>query len=413
MKSLTLTIALIALTFSLQAQLLTRGTEPGEIYLSRTWYLNSQNQYVWFVLRSIDNGKSLSLQYSSTEMPGEYSALYIVGDAEPGVLYGMSVYEQKLYVSHNYAKTWTFVENISLDGGYVAGCVPGTVYKTWHNSPMSRWELLVSSDFGSNFTILSLNHAGKLEIGTEANELYRLHGIRSPNDKYKITYCNTPDLNFQLQSELDTSIAGYRFNYGQDTKIIRGAVAGELYLVGWHKPYNDATNQLYYYKIYYSNDYAQTFQFKHKSDDYYRGSFPFTAGREPGSFYVMRCNVIDYPYYHLQIEIDYSSDYGETFVTYFHDLDSTYIFTNINLPEKNSNIAVFPNPFNETVTFSLPSIVNKGTITIFNNNGKVVFETDIQSQEPVVNLSHLPTGVYFYKIQLKEQFLYSGKVVKY
>ena len=65
---------------------------------------------------------------------------------------------------------------------------------------------------------------------------------------------------------------------------------------------------------------------------------------------------------------------------------------------------MFPNPFNETVTFSLPSIVNKGTITIFNNNGKVVFETDIQSQEPVVNLSHLPTGVYFYKIQLKSNF---------
>ena len=27
---------------------------------------------------------------------------------------------------------------------------------------------------------------------------------------------------------------------------------------------------------------------------------------------------------------------------------------------------VFPNPFNETVTFSLPATVDNGTITIFN-----------------------------------------------
>ena len=404
MKNLTLTIALIALAFSLQAQYITRGTEPGEFYLSYYWHVNAQDQMVWAIYRSVDNGESLSLQYSYAEMLGQFIGMEIVSDAKPGVLYGINL-RKKLYISHDYAKTWTFVENTGQNGKYFAGSMSGIVYKIRYNVSTDKQELFVSSDFGNSFTMLSSSFKGYLEIGTENNELYSFRGTGTGD--CTLYFSNSADLNFQFQSVLDTSIAGY-FISGYYTEITRGSNMGELYLVSWHSPVH--------YRIFYSSNYGQTFDLKYQSEycNFELWSFLFTAGREPGSFYVVRSMSPHVtPNNHTIAYIDYSSDYGETFTTYFHYLDSSYVFTNINLPVKNSNVSVFPNPFNETVTFSLPATVDNGTITIFNGSGKVVFETNFQLQEPVVNLSHLPTGVYFYKINSKEKFLYSGKVVKY
>ena len=404
MKTKTFTVALVAYAFFAQAQLITRGTEPGEIYLSRNWYLNAQNQMVSAVFRSIDNGQNLSLQYSSTEMPEQSTRLDIVSGASPGVLYGTNAY--KLYISHDYAKTWQFVENTRLDGRYVSGVIIGQVYKTWTNEPLNRQELLLSVDFGANFYLLNDGFDGRLEIGTENNELYTLHGIYHLHEKYKLFHSNNAGLDFNLQIEIDTSVGGYSIS-GQNTIISRGAVAGELYLVSWHTPAH--------YKIYYSNDYGQTFEFKYQSEycNLYWWGFHFTAGREPGSFYVMRNTGTDSPYFHAQIYIDYSSDYGETFTTYFHDLDSSYVFADINLLEGHNNITVFPNPFSQNVTLSLPPTVHYGTVIILNSIGQIVFQTKYQSQEPTLNLSHLPTGIYFYKIHSKDHRSFSGKVVKY
>jgi hypothetical protein len=312
---------------------------------------------------------------------------------------------KKLYISHDYAKTWTFVENTGQNGKYFAGSMSGIVYKIRYNVSTDKQELFVSSDFGNSFTMLSSSFKGYLEIGTENNELYSFRGTGTGD--CTLYFSNSADLNFQFQSVLDTSIAGY-FISGYYTEITRGSNMGELYLVSWHSPVH--------YRIFYSSNYGQTFDLKYQSEycNFELWSFLFTAGREPGSFYVVRSMSPHVtPNNHTIAYIDYSSDYGETFTTYFHYLDSSYVFTNVNLPEKNSNVSVFPNPFNETVTFSLPATVDNGTITIFNGSGKVVFETNFQLQEPVVNLSHLPTGVYFYKINSKDKFLYSGKVVKY
>jgi hypothetical protein len=328
----------------------------------------------------------------------------IVSDAKPGVLYGINL-RKKLYISHDYAKTWTFVENTGQNGKYFAGSMSGIVYKIRYNVSTDKQELFVSSDFGNSFTMLSSSFKGYLEIGTENNELYSFRGTGTGD--CTLYFSNSADLNFQFQSVLDTSIAGY-FISGYYTEITRGSNMGELYLVSWHSPVH--------YRIFYSSNYGQTFDLKYQSEycNFELWSFLFTAGREPGSFYVVRSMSPHVtPNNHTIAYIDYSSDYGETFTTYFHYLDSSYVFTNVNLPEKNSNVSVFPNPFNETVTFSLPATVDNGTITIFNGSGKVVFETNIQLQEPVVNLSHLPTGVYFYKINSKDKFLYSGKVAKY
>ena len=356
------------------------------------------------VFRSLDNGQNLSLQYSSTVMPEQSTRLDIVSDATRGVLYGTNAY--KLYISHDYAKTWQFVENYNANiGNYAAGSSNGKIYKVLTNENMFRVELFASNDFGNNFNLINNNIKGVCEVGTNPNEVYLRHLPSNLSDSMDIFLSINSGQSFDLMCKLDTTIAGYSLS-GQKAKISRGAVAGELYLVSWHTPAH--------YKIYYSNDHGQTFEFKYQSEycNLYYWGFHFTAGREPGSFYVMRNTGTDSPYFHAQIYIDYSSDYGETFTTFFHDLDSSYVFADINLPEEHNNITVFPNPFSQNVTFSLPSIVNNGTITILNGIGKLVFETSFQSAEPIVNLSHLPTGIYFYKVNSKNHLSFSGKVVK-
>ena len=400
MKNLTLTIALIALAFSLQAQYITRGTEPGEFYLSYYWHVNAQDQMVWAIYRSVDNGESLSLQYSSTTFPEQYYyGLSIVSDATPGVFYATT--NKKLYISHDYAKTWTFVENTGLDGRYSAGCIEGEIYK-YHN--LGGRKFYRSTNYGRDFVLVNSSVLGFPEVGTNSGEINLLIGS-NPAYQFRIFRSVDYGVNFDTLFINDTVVGFINNPY---PVLTRGSSLGELYLVSWHKPTH--------YKIFYSDDYGQTFDLKYQSEycNFELWSFLFTAGREPGSFYVVRSMSPHVtPNNHTIAYIDYSSDYGETFTTYFHYLDSSYVFTNINLPVKNSNVSVFPNPFNETVTFSLPATVDNGTITIFNGSGKVVFETNFQLQEPVVNLSHLPTGVYFYKINSKEKFLYSGKVVKY
>jgi hypothetical protein len=101
--------------------------------------------------------------------------------------------------------------------------------------------------------------------------------------------------------------------------LSRGADPGELYLVTWHLPCN--------YHIYFSSDYGQTFQLKYQSDecDFYYWGYSFSAGREPGSFYVSRGtgNDNDNPT-HTHQYIDYSTDYGKSFTTFFHDTHSGY-----------------------------------------------------------------------------------------
>lgn len=74
----------------------------------------------------------------------------------------------------------------------------------------------------------------------------------------------------------------------------------------------------------------------------------YTAGREPVSFYVMRTRVSESGD-HIWLYIDYSSDYGQTFTTWFHDLDSLYTSVqSIKKPEP--QLIAYPNPFNTSTT---------------------------------------------------------------
>ncbi|MBI9038936.1 MAG: hypothetical protein JEY97_12450 [Bacteroidales bacterium] len=65
------------------------------------------------------------------------------------------------------------------------------------------------------------------------------------------------------------------------------------------------------------NGYTWTEKFESEYINLLSWGVQYTAGRQPGSFYVNR-STINPAGNHLWVYIDYCSDYGETFTTYFH-----------------------------------------------------------------------------------------------
>lgn len=86
-----------------------------------------------------------------------------------------------------------------------------------------------------------------------------------------------------------------------------------MYIVSW---WPDPIGGIF--KISHSIDTGNTFTHKYTSEPiniYYWG-VGYTAGRAPGSFYIIR-KTFDDTFTYVHLFIDYSSDYGETFTTFF------------------------------------------------------------------------------------------------
>ena len=72
--------------------------------------------------------------------------------------------------------------------------------------------------------------------------------------------------------------------------------------------------------------------------------------------------------------------------------------------EKNKNsVLLFPNPTNDNVTLSLPSLESKITVKIFDCNGKLVLiQNENKTQEISVNVQSLQSGFYTIKIETEK-----------
>jgi hypothetical protein len=119
--------------------------------------------------------------------------------------------------------------------------------------------------------------------------------------------------------------------------------------------------------------------------------------------------------------VDYYRDYGETLVaTYCHDLTKDYENVGIEqLKNKNYEFRVYPNPTSGELFISGTGYGVRGTdIEIFDVFGRNVvgancIRTDIktdgrpENNEMVIDISHLPNGIYFIQIQTE-----TDKIVK-
>jgi photosystem II stability/assembly factor-like uncharacterized protein len=84
-------------------------------------------------------------------------------------------------------------------------------------------------------------------------------------------------------------------------------------------------------------------------------------------------------------------------------LNENFIFSEI--------LKIYPNPSKDKITISSPSITKDTKLSIFNVNGEKVIERLLTDNETQLDISTLPRGVYFVKVQ-NETMVGVGKMVK-
>ncbi len=385
------------------AQQITRGAQEGELYISTFWYLDIYNYYEHnAIFRSVDNGATITLQYenNTASPPEEMEIGQVLGDATPGALYNIGINE--LWLSLDYGENWEYREDFSY-ANYASGFADGEIFRR------SDYNLYRSDNYGNTFELIVESLSEPLsDVGNQNGQLYGFTG--SAGIGYKLYYSQDFGNNFTML--LVDSLVAFWTPSGQFPRICRGAEPGELYLTSWW-PWPDL-----HYKIYHSVDTGYTWTEKYESEtiEIYYWFVAYSAGREPGSFYVMRSRLNPYGGEHIWLYIDYSSDYGETFTTYFHDLDSTItsVVPKLYTEHKLSN---YPNPFTNTtnIQFSLPKNANNPVLNIYDIYGKVIRQYNIADK----NIQQwdgrdkkgrkVSAGIYLYNINYGK---YSSKFKK-
>ncbi len=86
--------------------------------------------------------------------------------------------------------------------------------------------------------------------------------------------------------------------------------------------------------------------------------------------------------------------------------------TGINESEAIQNtITIFPNPVKDRITLSSPFVTNNIQFSVFNVSGEKVIERQLTDNETQLDISALPQGVYFVRVQ-DEKMVEVGKMVK-
>jgi hypothetical protein len=76
-----------------------------------------------------------------------------------------------------------------------------------------------------------------------------------------------------------------------------------------------------------------------------------------------------------------------------------------------NGITIIPNPSNDKITISQPLLTGIAQLSIFNVSGEKVIERQLTNNETQINISALPRGVYFVRLQ-NEKMVEVGKMVK-
>ena len=384
-------LGLWILTFNSYSQI-TRGAQPAEIYISTDWYIDNFGDIHYGIFHSTDNGENITLKYENIEVPppDEMQVGTVLGDATPGALYNYGLNE--LWVSFDFGENWEYNETYGSSGMFASGCINGEIYKCCVNPQGSIWR---SIDYGNAFVEVTQDAKYVLEAGVIEGNLYGMDG--NAGICYNLHFSTNYGEEF-ITIPIDSAVAFWSIG-GYYPQISRGTEPGEIYLVSWWLDYH--------YKIFHSIDTGYTWTEKYESDyiNQYFWEVQYTAGRQPGSFYVMR-STVDPTFNHALLYIDYSNDYGETFITYFHDLDS--LFTSI-IPIKKSDyrLSAFPNPFSEntTIVFELPDNCKNPILYILNINGKTIRQYNITGKKSQQwdgrdgNGNRVSDGAYFYNIK--------------
>jgi hypothetical protein len=379
------------------------GADSGEIYITCYWYDSYPSGPYGGLFRSTDHGQTLSVQYKDNWL---FGILYcdIYGDSLLGTLFGL----YGLSVSHDYGLTWELHENPTmyyLEGG--GGSVSGEVYLAGYDSANIR-VLYHCTNFGDSLYLMNttLDSLFRIEAGSLPGELFALkypYFGGSNHDTLGLAFSNDYGQSFVVNL-LDTPIVQNLYQY----TLTHGPDTGELYLIG-------RKGGAYQYHILHSMDYGHTFSLQHITPEFNNGwdEFSFVAGREPGSFYILKYYYCATVPLHTCLEIFYSSDYGVTYSVFYHELDSTYTGAP-SINEPSDPISCFPNPVSDNLTVKC-SIGSREstTIQLLDLTGRIQCNATIGPNQTEVNIDTeaLPAGVYFLKITRKSQVVGMKKVI--
>lgn len=392
---------------------ITRGFNPGEIYISSTWYepVYGEERYdaIFF---SDDNGQTLQMiYYCEVYAQQEMLPFYLLRDATSGVLY--NYYRVTMHRSDDYGYNWEKLDPYgNYTNEYASGSTNGEIYLVNSPNDVKGIRLFQSLDYGTNYTLVNEALPGvSPEVGTEPGELYLHVSPYSIQDSLKIYFSNNSGVDFTNQCVLDTTIGGHVV-WGHYPNLYRGVSEGEVYLVTWHFPFN--------FHIHYSTDYGQSFITRYESEElnlyhcYY-----FTAGIDQGTFYIQEF----IPWYdgiHTMLYIYYSNDTAKTFTVYSHLLDET-VAVDEYVPEieANCSFSCVPNPATgpPTFCFSLPYSADID-IGIYNIHGKcieTIKKQHLGKGSHTINYigQNLEPGLYFAVLIVNDKAMETLKVLKY
>ncbi len=385
---------------------ITRGTQPGELYIPSTWYYQGgQNNYD-AIFYSDNYGETLEIKYVNNIGSGNMPVGSLISDATEGVIY---CNYNSLWISYDSASTWSFIEDIGTDKRYTSGCIEGDIYKYCKN-PTSF--LYRSTDFGQSFEEINSGVFGFPEVGTDAGELYFLTGSTWP--VFDIDLLLSTDYGYNFDTIfIDTITAGYYLSSNLPV-ISRGINTGEIYLVSWHLPAN--------FYIFHSVDNGQNFELKFISEecDFYFENYYFTSGKETGEFYFIK-HIPWVDGINTELYIYHSEDTASTFTEYYHFLDENFpvntyeykYFTNA------PAIKSYPNPFfDETkILVSMEVVPATSYIQIHNMFGQLVKAISLKNKRQVIwdgrdiNGKKVKRGIYFYSLIADKKILTTNKLI--
>jgi hypothetical protein len=82
-------------------------------------------------------------------------------------------------------------------------------------------------------------------------------------------------------------------------------------------------------------------------------------------------------------------------------------------PDLDTRIQVAPNPFDSRLSVAVSSpLAQAGVIRLFDQTGRLVMQERLSFGITELNTGHLPPGMYFYSISVREEPVKAGKVVK-
>jgi hypothetical protein len=353
----------------------TRGADTAEIYLSCQWYMD-QNNIPWNgIFHSIDNGETLSIQ-RKTNWYVECGSIY--GDSMPGALFQIPFHSaDTMGVSFDYGKTFE-TKYFHIVSNSIAGCMAGETYT-------KSWGFYHGTGYGANFSFQSENDSLRLQdVGTLPGEFYCIKTPGGNNNPIKLAYSNDYGQTFSIKEVFFPGMPPLI----DECNIHRGTEPGELYFVVWETYYTIA--------LFHSTDYGQTVTFQ-SFLPFTKNEFWSTPGKTPGSYYYAQTDVC---WDHSCLWISFSRDYGVTFATYYHDLDST--FTSISHKEILPDLSVFPNPANDHITLRLDGrpAGEDFQIVVYDFFGQPVLDGILRQgqSEVVFDTRNISAGLYYYRI---------------